>query len=69
MKVVAISGVSGCGKTSIIKQLSKTFSCPYLLFDDHTEENTYPSDMKVWFQNGADLSNIKTPILLITYVH
>ena len=61
MKVVAISGVSGCGKTSVIKQLSKTLSCRYLLFDDHTDENTYPSDMKVWFQNGADLSNIKTP--------
>ncbi|MEH6395823.1 AAA family ATPase [Pseudoalteromonas sp.] len=64
MKVVAISGVSGCGKTSVIKQLSKTLSCPYILFDDHTDENTYPNDMNLWFQNGADLSNIETPRLI-----
>ena len=56
MKVVAISGASGCGKTSVIKQLSQLLSCSYLLFDDHTDENTYPSDMKRWFQSGADLS-------------
>ena len=61
MKVVAISGVSGSGKTSVIKQLSAAFSCPYLLFDDHTDEDTYPTDMKSWFKNGADVSDIKTP--------
>jgi uridine kinase len=61
IKVVAISGVSGSGKTSVIKELSKEFSCPYLLFDDHTDENTYPKDMKLWFKNGGDVSDIKTP--------
>ncbi len=63
LKVVAISGVSGSGKTSVIKQLSRSFACPYLLFDDHTDKNTYPADMKLWFQNGADVSEIKTPKL------
>lgn len=61
MKVIAISGVSGSGKTSVIKQLSKEFSCPYLLFDDHTDETTYPTDMKRWFKDGGDVSEIKTP--------
>nr|WP_269082175.1 AAA family ATPase [Thalassomonas actiniarum] len=61
VKVIAISGVSGCGKTSVIKQLAKEFSCPYLLFDDHTDENTYPNDMKLWFKHGADVAEIKTP--------
>ncbi|GLX77329.1 hypothetical protein tinsulaeT_06690 [Thalassotalea insulae] len=63
-KVVAISGVSGSGKTSVIRSLSKKFSCPFLLFDDHTDENTYPKDMKRWHHNGADASNIKTPKLI-----
>ncbi|WDE14168.1 hypothetical protein [Thalassomonas haliotis] len=61
MKVIAVSGVSGCGKTSVIKQLSQEFSCPYLLFDDHRDDHTYPKDMKQWFKNGADVSEIKTP--------
>lgn len=61
IKVVAISGVSGSGKTSVIEQLSEAFSCPSLLFDDHTDENTYPKDMKRWFDNGANVSDIQTP--------
>lgn len=60
-KVVAISGVSGSGKTSVIKQLSEDFSCPSLFFDDHTDENTYPKDMKFWFDNGSNASEIQTP--------
>lgn len=61
IKVVAISGVSGSGKTSVIKQLATEFSCPSLFFDDHTDENTYPKDMKRWFVNGANVSDITTP--------
>ena len=60
-KVVAISGVSGCGKTSIVKQLSKDHACPYLLFDDFSDDNTYPKDMKQWLNHGCDSSEIKTP--------
>lgn len=69
MKVVAISGVSGSGKTSVIKQLSKQFSCPYLLFDQFTDENTYPNDMKQWFKHGADVSDIKTPKFVTSLRH
>ncbi|WP_448547820.1 hypothetical protein [Thalassotalea fusca] len=61
MKVVAISGVSGCGKTSVVKLLAQRLFCPYLLFDEHTDDNTYPKDMKAWLQNGANVSAIKTP--------
>jgi uridine kinase len=64
IKVVAVSGVSGAGKTTITKQLANDFCCPFLLFDDHTDEDTYPRDMKHWLKSGANVSLIKTPTLV-----
>ncbi len=63
-KVVAVSGASGAGKTTIVKQLANEFDCPFLLFDDHTDKNTYPQNMKNWLKNGANVSLIKTPIFV-----
>lgn len=60
-QVVAVSGVSGAGKTTIVKQLAKEFNCPFLLFDDHTDKDSYPENMNDWFKNGAKVSLIKTP--------
>lgn len=60
-KVIAISGASGAGKTTIVKQLAEAFNSPFLLFDHHTNADTYPEDMKKWLENGANVSAIKTP--------
>jgi uridine kinase len=60
-KVVAISGVSGSGKTTMVKRLANEFNCPFLLFDDHTDKDTYPQNMKTWLKCGAKVSLIKTP--------
>ncbi len=60
-RVIALSGVSGAGKTSVIKRLAEEFNSPTLLFDDFVEPNTYPLDMKAWLHQGADLSQIKSP--------
>ncbi|GHE90227.1 deoxynucleoside kinase [Thalassotalea profundi] len=56
--VIAISGVSGSGKTTIVKRLASKFDCPFLLFDDHIDENTYPVNMEAWLKNGANQSLI-----------
>ena len=63
MKVVAISGMSGSGKTSLIKRLSLSLSCPYLLFDDFVDNESYPQNMKEWVLNGACVADIKTPLM------
>ena len=60
-KVVAVSGVSGSGKTTIVKKLANEFNCPFLLFDEHTDEDTYPQNMRGWLKDGANVSLIKTP--------
>lgn len=64
IKVVAVSGVSGAGKTTIVKKLANEFNCPFLLFDDHTDNSSYPQDMKGWLEAGANVSQIKTPKLV-----
>ncbi|GEA11126.1 AAA family ATPase [Alteromonas sp. KUL49] len=61
MKVVAISGISGSGKTSLVKELSSSLSCPVMFFDDFVDECSYPKDMKQWVLNGANATDIKTP--------
>jgi uridine kinase len=63
-KVIAISGASGAGKTTIVKQLAKAFNCPFLLFDDHTDKDTYPTNMRDWLIDGANVSLIQTPTLV-----
>ena len=59
--VVAISGASGCGKTSLVKALGYKFNCPTLHFDDYVDANSYPADMKLWLEQGCKVSLIQTP--------
>ena len=61
MKVVAISGISGSGKTSLVKTLSHSLSCPSVLFDDFVDDQTYPKDIKKWVTNGANVLDVETP--------
>jgi uridine kinase len=60
-RVIALSGVSGAGKTSVIKCLAEAFNSPTLLFDDFVGPNTYPLNMKAWLHQGTDVSQIKSP--------
>ena len=59
--VIAISGASGAGKTSLVKALAEFLQCPRLHFDDYVDDNTYPKDMALWLKQGCDVSQIRTP--------
>lgn len=60
-RVIAVSGASGCGKTTLVTQLAAHFHSDYLCFDDFVTAKTYPEDMLLWFNAGADVSQIETP--------
>ncbi|MBQ4845371.1 hypothetical protein [Pseudoalteromonas sp. MMG005] len=68
-RVIAISGASGAGKTSVIKKLAQQFDAPYLLFDSYVDNDTYPANMKRWFADGANVSLIHTPKFTLALKH
>ncbi len=63
--VVAISGTSGTGKTTLTKEVTTLLDDAVSLhFDDYAARNTLPSDIPRWFSDGADLNRIETPQLI-----
>lgn len=61
LKIIAISGASGSGKSALIKELAALLGCGSLHFDDFIDEGTYPADMAFWLAQGADVNLIQTP--------
>jgi uridine kinase len=62
--VVAVSGISGAGKTSVIRRaagLLEPAACLY--FDDYAASSTYPPDLKEWVERGANVDEWQTPQL------
>lgn len=60
-KVVAITSISGGGKTTLIKKVAEKLNASVLLFDDYAAVSEYPEDIKTWLDKGADLNEWKTP--------
>ena len=61
--VVAVSSVSGGGKTTLVTKAGRLLDATTLFFDDYRAVSQYPQDLRQWVEDGADLSEWKTPQL------
>ena len=59
--VIAISSVSGGGKTTLVKRTVDLLQGTAIFFDDYASVSEYPSDIKKWVDDGADVNEWKTP--------
>ncbi|MEL7071372.1 MAG: hypothetical protein AAGN15_22365 [Cyanobacteria bacterium J06581_3] len=63
--VVAISGPSGAGKTSLVQKVTERLEDAVALhFDDYATVSTYPTNFAQWVSEGADPNQWKTPQLI-----
>ncbi|HVE70940.1 MAG TPA: hypothetical protein VNI54_06190 [Thermoanaerobaculia bacterium] len=62
--VVAVSGISGAGKSSVIRRTAELLGTSSVLyFDDYAASSTYPPDLKDWVERGANVDEFQTPQL------
>jgi uridine kinase len=62
--VVAVSGISGSGKSSVIARTVQLLGdAAVLQFDDYATVSTYPQNLKEWLEQGADVNAFETPRL------
>jgi len=58
---IAVSSVSGGGKTTLVKRAADLLRGTTLFFDDYASVSEYPQDIKKWVEDGADVNEWKTP--------
>ena len=59
--IIAVSAVSGGGKTTLVKSIADLLEGTALFFDDYASVSEYPPDIKKWVEDGADVNEWKTP--------
>jgi hypothetical protein len=59
--IIAVSAVSGGGKTTLVKSTADLLRGTALFFDDYASVSEYPTDIKKWVEDGADVNEWKTP--------
>ena len=59
--VIAISSISGGGKSTLGRKLAATLRSAYLCFDDYLEDADYPEDIGRWIADGADFDEWRSP--------
>lgn len=59
--VVAISGTSGAGKTTIVDKLIDVLDdVAVLRFDDYESDDTYPTDFDAFYERGCNINEFKS---------
>lgn len=62
--IIAISAVSGGGKTTLSCGLnSALLESQLFCFDDYEDSNIYPDDFYLWFKRGGDNTEFDFPLL------
>jgi uridine kinase len=62
--VVAVSGMSGAGKSTVVRRtVERLGNATALHFDDYVADSVYPPDLQDWLARGADVDEWKTPRL------
>ena len=62
--IIAISGFSGAGKTTMVTRLATRFGDAVTLgIDEYTEDATYPPAIE-WIKNGANPDEFITPLFV-----
>jgi len=63
-KVIAISSVSGGGKSVVVKKLAALLGDAITIhFDDYETPDTYPENPLDLMKNGVDFNMVKSPLL------
>lgn len=60
-KIIAISAISGGGKTTLVNETAQLLKAPKLFFDDYFKKEHYPQNSKKWLIDGADLNSWVCP--------
>ncbi len=63
--VTVVSGISGCGKTTLVEHIAQRFDGSVKLhFDDYADLANDPAAIHGWLERGADPREIETPALV-----
>jgi uridine kinase len=65
-KIIAISGNSGSGKTTIAQALAKSLHATAIFWDDFDDISTSPDDYVAWYHQGEGYEAWDYPLLAMT---
>ena len=63
VRIVAITSVSGGGKTAVTRRLASTLGDAVAIhYDDYDDTNIHPDDLQRWSKDGGDYDAYETPL-------
>lgn len=63
-KIISVSAIAGGGKTTLVRQLVEAYDDAVgIHFDDYATNETYPTNLPQWLDDGADFDQFRVPRL------